>query len=236
MNADYLVFPLLVVAAILAALAGKLTPVGAITGFCTAAMIYAGSGNAGLLCMTAFFICGVWATGWKLKEKAHIGISEHDKGKRKASQVIANSGMAAIVSLAGWFFESDPFLIVLLVASAFSAATADTLSSELGNIYGRRYYNILSLRPDQRGLDGVISLEGTLAGLAGSLLIAIIGFAFYPSLQTIVIILIAGTAGNISDSLLGATLERKGKIGNDVVNFLNTLISVIIAFLIYSLS
>jgi uncharacterized protein (TIGR00297 family) len=82
----------------------------------------------------------------------------------------------------------------------------------------------------------VISLEGTLAGLAGSLLIAIIGFAFYPSLQTIVIILIAGTAGNISDSLLGATLERKGKIGNDVVNFLNTLISVIIAFLIYSLS
>ena len=35
--------------------------------------------------------------------------------------------------------------------------------------------------------------------------------------------LIAATFGLLFDSLLGATLERKGWLGNDAVNFLSTL-------------
>jgi uncharacterized protein (TIGR00297 family) len=232
MNADYLVIVLLMLAALVAVFARKLTPVAGLTGLLISILIYLGSGYAGLLSMAAFFICGTMATGWKLNIKAQKGISENNKGQRNASQVLANSGMAAIVSVVGYFFGADGFLIAILTAAAFSAATADTLSSELGNIYGKRYYNILSLKPDQRGLDGVISLEGTLAGVAGSLLIAMICFAFFPFAKTILIILIAGTAGNIADSILGAALERRGKIKNDAVNFLNTATGVLIAFLL----
>jgi uncharacterized protein (TIGR00297 family) len=228
----YLIIGLLIVAASLAVIARKLTPVAGFAGLAIAIIIYLGSGYAGLLCMTVFFICGLLATGWKQDEKALRGISEQNKGRRKASQVIANSGMAALVSLAGMWWNTDPYFITILVASAFSAATADTISSELGNVYGKRYYNILSMKPDRRGLDGVISLEGTLAGLAGSLLIAMIGFAFYPVKETFVIILIAGTAGNFADSVLGAAFERKRKMGNDTVNFLNTLVGVIVAYVL----
>jgi uncharacterized protein (TIGR00297 family) len=120
-----------------------------------------------------------------------------------------------------------------MMAAAFASATADTLSSELGNVCGSRYYNILSFRKDMRGLNGVISLEGTLCGVAGSLLIALIfsaGFGW--SIRVTAIITLAGTIGNIFDSLLGATFERRHWIGNDAVNFLNTAIAALSVLLL----
>jgi uncharacterized membrane protein len=47
-------------------------------------------------------------------------------------------------------------------------------------------------------------------------------------------IVVAGTAGNLADSYLGATLERKQLLSNDAVNFLNTAIAALIAYLLYA--
>ncbi len=90
-----------------------------------------------------------------------------------------------------------------MMAAAFSSAAADTLSSELGSIYGRQFYNILSFKKDQRGLDGVVSLEGTVLGVAGSFIIATvysIGFGWDIGLLWIVI---AGTIGNLGGFFIG---------------------------------
>ncbi|RYZ15379.1 MAG: DUF92 domain-containing protein, partial [Sphingobacteriales bacterium] len=97
--------------------------------------------------------------------------------------------------------------------------------SELGILYGRKCYNILGFRKDTCGKDGVISLEGSLFGLAGSTLIGLIycgALGFGPEL---LLIIVAGTIGNLTDSFLGATLERSGILKNNGVNFLNTLIA-----------
>ena len=40
----------------------------------------------------------------------------------------------------------------------------------------------------------------------------------------LVCIVIAGFIGNIADSVLGATIERTGSVGNDMVNFINTAV------------
>jgi uncharacterized membrane protein len=42
-------------------------------------------------------------------------------------------------------------------------------------------------------------------------------------------LLVAGTAGNLADSVLGATLERRGVLDNNTVNFLNTLTGALVA-------
>jgi len=121
-----------------------------------------------------------------------------------------------------------------MIAGTFSTATADTVSSELGNVYGSRFYNILSLKKDTRGLDGVISAEGTIAGIMGSALIAMV-YTFFEGLDTtFAVIVVAGTAGNLFDSILGASAERKHLIGNNAVNFLNTAFGALVALLLLS--
>jgi uncharacterized protein (TIGR00297 family) len=81
-------------------------------------------------------------------------------------------------------------------------------------------------------MDGVISLEGTLIGIAGSCIIAGIYALGWGWSISFFFIVLAGTLGNLTDSILGAVLERKGLIGNDVVNFLNTLTAAIVIVLL----
>ncbi|MET4075202.1 DUF92 domain-containing protein [Hymenobacter sp. UYCo722] len=208
---------------------GKLTATAAATGGALGLLIYLGSGFTGLALLALFFALGTAASGWRVADKRRLGLAEENKGRRTAGQVVANAGVAGALGLLAWQFPTAAPLASLMLAGSFAAATADTLSSELGNLYGRRYYHILTLRPATRGLNGVVSLEGTALGLAGSAVLAAAycqGFGWGPAFGGL---LVAGTAGNLIDSVLGATLERRGILSNNAVNFLNTLTGALVA-------
>jgi uncharacterized protein (TIGR00297 family) len=213
----------------------KLTVPAAITGGICGLLVFAGAGYAGIAIMAAFFTAGTLATSWQVQKKLYIKAAENNNGQREASQVIANAGVAALAGAMALFLPGYANLWPLLIAAGFSAATADTLASELGTLYSKRFYNILSWKPDQRGLDGVVSLEGTLIGIVGSVLIALIYAIAFKWSWHFAIIIFAGTIGNLADSVLGASFERKGIIKNDAVNFLNTLIAAAVAALTYIL-
>jgi uncharacterized protein (TIGR00297 family) len=211
---------------------GKLTIAAGITGIFLGLLFFIGIGWLGLLLMAFFFLLGTLATAWKRNQKETWKIAERNKGRRTASQVLANGGVAGILALLAVIYPDKADLFTLLVAGVFSSATADTLSSELGSVYGSRFYNILSFRRDTRGLDGVISAEGSLIGICGSLLVALVTSVGYGWGLHILWIVIAGTVGNLTDSVLGATMERRHLIPNDVVNFLNTLAGALVMFLL----
>ncbi len=222
-------FLLLGASIIISVRAAKLTLSGAITGGVIAAMIFIGAGYTGLSMLGAFFIFGTAATVWKKKEKRPIRLKEDQFVKRNAGQVLANGGVAAIMGALIYFMPAKTELLRLMLAASLASAMADTLSSELGIVYGRRFYNIINWKRDQRGLDGVISLEGTLIGTAGSTIIAVIYAFGFGWNNGILFILIAGTIGNLADSVLGALLERRHYLNNDMVNFLNTFIAALAA-------
>lgn len=211
----------------------RLTWAGAITGGAVGLLVFEGMGYAGFLQMVVFFLLGTMATSWKRTLKTSIKVSA-DQSSRTARQVLANAGGAGFLALLAVICPQYQPLLLVMLSATFASATADTLSSELGTVYGRRFINILTLQKDHRGADGVISLEGTLFGLVGSVSIACIYILFEGWNMNVFRIILAGTAGNFFDSFLGAWLERKSRIGNDAVNFLNTLFAALVA-LVFSL-
>jgi uncharacterized protein (TIGR00297 family) len=175
------------------------------------------------------FVCTLLGRG----KKEHLGTAESRRG-RSPSQVAANLGMAAIVSNAffqswqmdsNWFAHAalSPALLFAVGLAALAEAAADTASSELGQVFGGQPRMITNLRKVEPGRDGAISLAGTLAGVIAAALVALAGTAALGGDRVMFAVSWAGGVfGLFFDSLLGATLEERGWLNNDAVNFLST--------------
>lgn len=224
---------LIVVGSGISVIARKLTLSAALTGALLALIIYLSAGYTGLFMLSAFFVTGIIATSWKKEKKQRLLASGNHQEKRTTTQVLANAAVPALTGLLVYIFPGHTEMLLLMIAGSLASATADTLSSELGMIYGRRFYNIISFKKEAPGLDGVVSLEGTLAGFAGAVLIALIYALGYSHFYGFWIIVVAGTAGNIIDSLLGAVPERRGLLTNDLVNFFNTISAAAVCVLLW---
>lgn len=113
------------------------------------------------------------------------------------------------------------FLAALV--AAFAEAAGDTVSSEIGQWRSQRAYLITTFKPVPAGENGGISLSGTVAGFAASAAVVGLGFALgLCGKSGAVICLAAAMTGNLFDSLLGATIERRGLVTNGIVNFSGT--------------
>jgi uncharacterized protein (TIGR00297 family) len=123
-----------------------------------------------------------------------------------------------------------PVVFALAFAGAFATAAADTASSEIGQLLGRRTFLITTFRPVPRGTEGAVSLEGTLAGVFASLLIAALGAALgLFSWKGVPAVVLAAFVGTTFESLVGAALEKRQLLDNEALNFLNTLVGALVA-------
>jgi uncharacterized protein (TIGR00297 family) len=223
------IIPLIIIVMMLCIKTKKLTIPASLVAGIVGILIFTGAGYTGIIMLGSFFITGILATAHKKQLKAVAGVHPQE---RTVGQVLANGGVAAGIATLAIFDPEHASIYIIMLAGSLASATADTLSSELGMVYGKNFYNILNFRREQKGLDGVISMEGTLIGAAGALIIAAIYAIAYGADLHCLIIAVAGILGNVSDSVLGAALERKRYIGNDVVNFLNTLFAALVALLL----
>ena len=208
----------------------KLSLAGTLAAALIGLIVYLADHWRGLFLLFIFFVLSVIATSHQKAFKFSLHPRALQADGRTAAQVFANGGVAAILALISLMDPDHSFIYLFMMACSLSSALADTLSSELGIVYGRRFYNILTFKPDLNGLDGVVSIEGTLIGALGAILV---GLCFEGFSMLAVLIGVAGIIGNLSDSFLGALLERKGFIGNNFVNFLNTLIAALAGLLLY---
>ncbi len=140
------------------------------------------------------------------------------KGSRRdAWQVLANGGAAGILAVLQAVFPNSPWPW-MAAAAALAAVNADTWATELGVLSRAHPRMVTSWKRVEPGSSGAVSLTGTIAGAGGALLIALLAVLVWPpyagdQITTLAIplrvalITLAGLAGSLVDSLLGATLQ-----------------------------
>jgi uncharacterized protein (TIGR00297 family) len=193
--------------------------------------------HGGLLPLLAVFLLAFSATRFGRARKEQLGTAESKRG-RNAAQVAANLGVASLAGSSNlivlWMGTATiPNLGAIAAVASLAEAAADTVSSEIGQVFGGQPRMLTTLRHVEPGTDGGVSLAGTAAGiLAASIVAAIGGWALGEGWFVCVLCTSGAVFGLFFDSLLGATLERKGWLNNDAVNFLSTLSAPVFTLLV----
>lgn len=202
---------------------------GAVAGAGICFVMYAaGPGAVGAL---ALVFALTWAsTRFGYSRKKRLGTAENQQG-RTASQVLANLSVAAACAVVSAVTGKSVFF--LGTAAALSEAAADTVSSELGQARSEVARLITTWEKVAAGTSGGVSGTGTAAGIAAALAVSLVAvWVGLLSKKWLGISVLAATLGMIADSFLGATLEKRGLLNNNWVNFLSTLLAAAVAMIL----
>ena len=201
---------------------------GAVCGFLLGTAIYLGYGYKSFLLLFAFVLLGSFATRLGFAKKSARGVAERRGGARSWREALANLLAAAFFALLVITTHHEAAFLIALVA-ALGEAAGDTVSSEIGQWASDRAYLITTFKLVPAGENGGISLAGTAAGFAASAIIMGLGLGLglcgpYKFAGP-AIALGAAAAGNLFDSFLGATIQRRGLVTNGMVNFAGTSVA-----------
>ncbi len=209
---------------------------GALAGVAVCFLLYLGGGLGAFAALITVFLLAWSSTLLGYQRKINLGIAEEKHG-RKASQVLANLGVAAVCAALYRLYGKE--LLLLASAAAMSEAAGDTFSSEIGKLLSLSPRLITTWEPVPAGTDGAVSAVGTIAGLLATCLVSLVCVVtkFLPA-RWMGASVAAAFCGMIIDSFLGAKLQHRsfgdGKIlDNDGVNFLSTSSAALVAIVFY---
>jgi uncharacterized protein (TIGR00297 family) len=174
-----------------------------------------------MLVMLTFFILGSAATRYKYGFKKKLGIEQGQGGARGYRNVFAN-GLAASAAAVLYGVFVRPEFIVLYVGCVATAA-ADTLASEIG-VTGGEPYMITTFEKVPVGTNGGVTLTGEFVAVLGGLAVSLVALGLkIITPEMVVICTVAGFIGTNIDSIVGATLENNGYVGNAGTNLIATI-------------
>ena len=95
-------------------------------------------------------------------------------------------------------------------------------------------YLITSLKKVERGTEGGISIEGTLASVLGSMFMAFImlRLSIISTKYHFIVVLVSGFLATLSESIIGAKFQNKYKLSNELVNAIQTSIASVFAIFV----
>jgi uncharacterized protein (TIGR00297 family) len=212
--------------------AKTVTVSGAVSGAAIGTVIAAAAGWNGWILLVVTFLAASISSRMGVHRKTLLGIAEERGGRRGAGNALANAGLAAVAAAMA-VLTTAPGQAMIAFAAALVAGGSDTIASEIGKAWGNRTYHVTTMHAVRPGTSGAISLEGTAAGMAGALLLAGVAIALRVMPFSALVPVVAGaTIGAFVESFLGATLEPRGILNNDLLNFINTAVAAAAALLL----
>ena len=134
-------------------------------------VMYLGAVSAIVMLIFFFLSCSILG-----RLQKDDGISAKGSRRRDMMQVVAN-GLPAAMALLAARFSSNPDIFLAAFAAAIAEAEADTFSGEIGRLSHSDPVSIITFTKVPKGISGGVSVLGFLAGMGGSLLIALLVIA-----------------------------------------------------------
>ena len=200
-------FLLAIIIAYLAYRAHSLNVSGAMAATVVGTVVFGFGGLSWAVLLMMFFITSSGLS--RMFKKRKQGLDEKfSKGhERDAGQVFGTGGLATAFVLVHALYP-ESIIGWVGFAAALAAVNADTWATELGVLNPTPPRMITDLRKRvEKGTSGGISLFGTFASLLGAAVIALPAAWFAGDWSLLPLISLAGLAGSLFDSLLGATVQ-----------------------------
>lgn len=236
---------LAVVFCILAFLFRWLALDGAIAATISGTIVFGLGGYPATIILLIFFISSSLVSKEHFLRFEDTGHAYSQKIRRDGLQVWSNGFWFTLFLMLAFGFRLELFTVAAL--GAIATATADTWATELGSRrFAAQTYLLSGFKQVEAGTDGGVSVPGSLAAFAGSLVIAIAAaLAYTDALGYIFPVLGAGFLGCLADSYFGATFQRRGcridlpeelggsgvRIDNNMVNWLSSGTGSLIAII-----
>ncbi len=222
--------------------------------------------------LITFFVLSTLLSRYRARYKEGLAEKFAKGGRRDVGQVLANGGAGVLLAVASAAAGGQAWFIAF--TGAMAAVNADTWATELGVLARRPPRLITRGRMFERGTFGGVSLLGVGATVACGAAMGLsgLGYSWLDGLITgsgsvegavlVAIAALAGLAGSLTDSLLGATVQaiyythgrRKETerevdpdgspnelirgwrwLNNDWVNFISSVVGAAAAIALYAL-
>jgi uncharacterized protein (TIGR00297 family) len=200
---------LAIAVALLAWRVGALAASGAWAALVVGFFVFSFGGVPWAVLLLTFFISSSALSKLSTTRKKQLSEKFAKGSRRDWGQVLANGGVSAFLALVQPL-QPEALWPWLAFAGAMATVNADTWATELGVLSPKCPRLIISGRKVDRGTSGGVSLTGSVATLAGALVVALMGKIFTPELSWLIAVVgvsLAGFVGAFFDSLLGATVQ-----------------------------
>ena len=185
----------------------------------------------GWMSVVLYLLFGSLVTKIGYEFKKEKGIAEKRNGRRGPENVWGSAATGLFFAIMIKLKLDNLVFYKIGFAASFAAKLADTFGSEIGKRFGKETYLITSLKKVERGTEGGISIEGTLASLLGAIFMAFVMLclSIISTKYQFIIVSISGFLATITESIIGAEYQNKYKLSNEMVNSIQTSISSIFA-------
>jgi len=192
-------------------------------------------GWTGWVAVVVYLALGSAVTKLGFEQKQERGLAEARGGQRSPANVWGSAATGAGLALLIGAGLEPKLWLTLGFAASFAAKLADTFGSEIGKRWGSTPRLITTLRRVEPGTEGAISLEGTLASAAGSLVMSLVMWALVlvPSGRLMLLVAVVGFVATLAESVLGAIAQQRlSWMSNELVNALQTTLAALLIILL----
>ena len=208
-----------------------LTPAGLVHSAILGTGLWTFLGVKGYLVCVIYLVLGSLVTKVKQQEKERLGIAEKRGGARGPENVWGAAATAMVCAMMTYVMPAHSAAFKVGYVASLATKLSDTFASEIGKAYGKTTYLITTMKIVPKGTEGAVSVEGTVAGVVGSILMTAVGMLLgqITTMQGFIACIIAALVATTFESYIGAAYQDQNPwLTNELVNLLNTVVGALV--------